>query len=64
MAHHSTELARCVADNVVMKIIPQATEPIKSEYFNLVKAFEDVPEYVPFFLIHMRLMTALREESG
>lgn len=35
---------------MVMKIIPGSSEPVKSEYSDLLKALDDLPDYQPVFL--------------
>ncbi len=49
-AHVSTELARSPVENVMMKTIPGNSEPVKTEYSDLSRAFTELPEYQPIFL--------------
>lgn len=49
-SQHSTQLIRSPVDHVAMKIIPGSSEPVKSEYSDLLKALDDLPDYQPVFL--------------
>ena len=48
--HHSAQLVRSPAENVILKTIHASSQSINTEYTDIFKRLEEIPEYQPVFL--------------
>ena len=49
-AHHSTELVHSPVENVILKTIPASSDPVSSDYAELMGTLQERPNYQPVFL--------------